>query len=224
MNLDLGNEKRPILVEERHHQAYLRNAKQELEDLEKRIKSLQKNHEGNKAGVTQPKHGTDLDLGDAFEDLRSRVQEAANYMDMLSDKLSSLELSKIGTSIEDLRITSEQQINSLKSEGEARWLELQARAESSFWNLRASLQRTGEGLAPLLTVGEQDSRTRYYLQKSPQGRWSLQKEGADAPAYFFATKKEALKASRRYVRDQSPSELVVRRTDGTFERIHQYRM
>ena len=222
------------MTELSQHNRYLDGAKKELSALEGRISSLQHKRDGESGSTLESEHGRPVDFDALLADLRARVAEATEYVKTLGDKLGEVEARDIEHKFTELKAAgeerfaklrdeSEHQLAKLLEEGEARWSELQARAEVGFWDVRAMVQRASEGVAPLLRRGEDLKKRRYYLQKASRGRWALVPEGADAPTHFFANKREGEKISRQYARDHRPSELVIRRTDGTFESVHQYR-
>lgn len=205
------------------HQQYLQSARQELNALRDRIDQQRTRHlEELKRTGSDPVTGQEFDWEKAYRDVQARVHETGNYLEQLGEKLRQVEIGDFGGRLEELKKSGEQQFAQLMDSGEQRWTEIQTRAESGFWDLRAVAQRIGEGLRPLLRSGAETGISRYYLQKAPDNRWSLVLEGAGAPSMRFANKHEGLKASRRYVRERRPSELVVRRADGTFEKVHSY--
>ena len=206
---------------------YAREAKQELAGLKARIDNLRTKHaEGRKKTAFRPDPVEDIDWDGLFKDLQTRASEIGHQLEDLAKEvkkeLSEVDIKELGTKLDDLKKTSGKRLTELQHTGEQRWTEIQTRAETGFWDLRALVQRVGEGVKPLLP-GTQADKARYFLQKAPDGRWSWLLDGADAPTHYFANKSEGLKAARRYVRDRRPSELVVRRADGTFEHVHTYR-
>ena len=206
------------------HQNYLQNAKLELSTLRDRIETQKVRHleEVSRSGP-DPETGAEFDWEKAYRDIQMRARETGEYLEQLAEKLRHVELKDIGGRLEKVKKTSEARLAELMEDGEQRWSEIQSRAESGFWDLRAVVQRVGEGVRPFLHGGGGAAgKSRYYLQKAPDGHWALILDGAGAPTMRFSTKREGLRASRRYVRDRRPSELVVRRVDGTFEKVHAY--
>ena len=205
------------------HQSYLQNAKQELNTLRDRIEQQRARHLEETARTgPDPETGEEFDWERAYRDIQVRARETGEYLEQLGDKLRQIEPKDIGGRLEDMKKSGEARLAELLETGEQRWSEIQTRAESGFWDLRAVVQRIGEGIRPLLRGGCGSAKSRYYLQKAPDGHWALILDGAGAPTMRFSTKREGLKASRRYVRDRRPSELVVRRANGTFEKVHAY--
>ena len=203
---------------------YAQDARKELESLKARIEALRARHEDQREKASfRPEPVEDIDWDGLYRDLQARAQEVGGYLEEMTEKLRQVELKDIGDRLTELRRASEVRMAELRALGEHRWSDLQARAESGFWDLRSIIQRVSEGVRPMLHPGEETTKATYYLQKVPDGRWALVLKGADAPTLLFANKGEGLKAGRRYVRNRSPSELIVRRADGTFEKIHSYR-
>lgn len=205
------------------HQNYLQNAKLELSTLRDRIETQKVRHlEEVSRNGPDPETGEEFDWEKAYRDIQMRARETGEYLEQLAEKLRHVELKGIGGRLDKMKKTGEARLAEFMEGGEQRWSDIQSRAESGFWDLRAVVQRIGEGVRPLLHAGTESAKSRYYLQKAPDGHWALILDGASAPTMRFSTKREGLRASRRYVRDRRPSELVVRRVDGTFEKVHAY--
>lgn len=65
------------------------------------------------------------------------------------------------------------------------------------------------------------NRKRYYVNPHPDG-WEVKREGAQRASRVTRTKAEAMDAGRELARGREPSQLRVRRRDGSFETEHTY--
>lgn len=109
----------------------------------------------------------------------------------------------------------------LKASGEEQWTELRGGLDLAVRELGTMTERARQSLDRALAE-EGETIARYYLGPIDGNGWALKKEGVEQVTKHFASKREGLSFSRRYVRGQKPSELVVRRRDGTFETRHRY--
>jgi hypothetical protein len=66
------------------------------------------------------------------------------------------------------------------------------------------------------------TRKRYELRHTPDDQWGLYKKGADRASKTFETKQDGLDYSRRYVREQGNSQLVIKKADGKIQTEHTY--
>lgn len=73
-----------------------------------------------------------------------------------------------------------------------------------------------------LLSSDRSTRPRYFLSPAPGAGWQLKREGERNPLRQFDEKVSALAFSTRYVRQRAPSELFVRRQDGTFQQTRTY--
>lgn len=64
-------------------------------------------------------------------------------------------------------------------------------------------------------------RKTYYVNPSDDG-WEVKGEGADRASRRFPTKAGAVEYGRSLARRQKPSQLKIRKGDGTFETEHTY--
>lgn len=67
------------------------------------------------------------------------------------------------------------------------------------------------------------TRTMYFVQpaRNDDG-WEVRKEGADQASAVEDTKREAVERGREIADNQSPSQLMVRKRNGNFQRDHTY--
>ncbi|MEQ9488805.1 MAG: DUF2188 domain-containing protein [Alphaproteobacteria bacterium] len=202
---------------------YTRDAEKELDSLNDRIEKFrsqlatQRKDSDFVSGTVTP-----IDWERTVKHLQIRAQEIGDSLEELGGKLRNFGMKDISNRLDDLKTTGEKPLSELRKGGEEHWSNLQARVETGFWDLRAMFQRISEGVQPVLDFGESTSKARYYFQKANDGRWALLLDKSDVPSMFFENKAEGLKTSRRYVREHRPSELVVRRADGTFQHVHNY--
>lgn len=213
---------------------YARLARQELAALKGRIDKLRAKHDENSrartfgTNLTAPAQTTDWNK--VLADIKVRAKDVGAYLDELGRELRNTDIKQVGERLNNARETGAKRLADLRATGEQRWAEaeqrwsdLQAGVETGMWNLRAMVQRANEGMKPLLVrLGDDTGTTEYFFQKNPDGRWALRMKGASAPTKLFQTKQEGLKESRRYVRDRRPARLIVRRANGTFEKVHEY--
>lgn len=201
---------------------YVKAAQKELEKINKSIVRLRDGQSNRRAKESVfSDTPAEIDWEGILKDLQTRARDVGGHLEDIYEELRHLELKDVEGKIGDLRRTGEKRAAKLREESEKRWSDIQVRIESGLWDIRAAIQRVGEGVDPILKAAA-GGKTRYYLQKAKDGRWSLIKDGAKSPAHLFETKSEGVKFSRTYVRDRRPSELVIRRGDGTFERVHSY--
>lgn len=153
------------------------------------------------------------DLGRRIDDLRSR-QPARPAITTGQWKVSVADLGRGLRTLKD-------QLADLKRASTDQWSNLQAATEMQLWNLRAVVERMTDGSRTLLARDDQEA-PMYYVQKSDNGRWGLQRQGAGRAVKYFDNKKEAVQFGRQYARRKSPAKLVVRRIDGTFETVRSY--
>ena len=202
--------------------SYAKSAQKELDRINKNIARLRDGLSSRRAKESAFSDKPDeIDWDAIYKDLQARARDVGSSLEEVYDELRALDMKDVEDKIDDLRKTSEKKAAKLREESEKRWSEIQASVESGLWDIRAAIQRVGEGVDPILKAAA-GGKTRYYLQKAKDGRWSLLKDGAKSPARLFDTKGEGVRVSRAYVRDRRPSELVIRRADGTFERVHSY--
>jgi hypothetical protein len=155
------------------------------------------------------------DLGRRIDDLRSRQPVRPKTVTPGEGTLTIADLRR------GLR-TLKEQLGELKRGGADQWSSLQDATELQMWNLRAAVERLNDGSRALLARDDQDA-PMYYVQKSDNGRWGLQRRDTGRAVKYFDTKKEAVQFGRRYASRRSPAKLVVRRVDGTFEAVQNYR-
>ncbi|MDX1421640.1 MAG: DUF2188 domain-containing protein [Kiloniellales bacterium] len=152
-------------------------------------------------------------LGREIKDVRTKQKQKPDLTSRDWDApFANLELN-----LTELR----RQVDDLSRSGEKQWLNLQTNVELGMWNLRAALQRTIDGAQPFLAQGAEGT-ARYFVQRSDHGRWGVQRQGTSRAVKYFDRKTEAVQFGRRYVRRRAPSQLIVRRRDGTFETVHSY--
>ena len=163
------------------------------------------------------------------------VQDAEKRLESLSENIEELRsrpLARPEIEVSDWELTIadfreglrrlRSQLGELKRGGEKQWSELQAGAELQMWNLRAAVERAMDESRPLLARDAEDVPL-YFIQRSEQGRWGLQRQNAAGVVKYFDNKKDAVQFGRQYARRKSPSTLIVRRRDGTFESVQSYR-
>jgi len=210
------------MAEQKPGNDYAKSAAKELERINKSIAKLRDGLSSRRAKESSfSDKPDDIDWDGIYKDLQARAKDIGGHLEDIYDELRSLEMKDVEGKFDDLRKSGEKRAAKLRDESEKRWSDIQARVESGLWDVRAAIQRVGEGVDPILKAAA-GGKTRYYLQKAKDGRWSLLKEGAKSPAQLFDTKGEGVKVSRAYVRERRPSELVIRRSDGTFEHVHSY--
>lgn len=90
--------------------------------------------------------------------------------------------------------------------------ELAGRVEELSRRVDALAEDVGEGAS----VAEALERTVYVVAPHPEG-WAVQKQGADRATSVHDTKKEALEAGRATAGEHTPSQLIVKRQDGTVQ-------
>lgn len=128
---------------------------------------------------------------------------------------------KLMKEFERAQTKAERQLDSLKGEGETRFEDLKSRWFSSYEAVVVSGQRIVDALENIPAAMQRDERQRYFLGPK-DGRWQLRKAGAKRPLKIFSDKREAMDFSRDFARARKPSQLVIRRRDGTFEVSHSY--
>jgi hypothetical protein len=127
-------------------------------------------------------------------------------------------LANLEARIADLR----RQVAGLQTAGEGQWSDFQARAELGFLNMKTFMQRLTESAELYIVPPLVDEPVVYYLQPVEGGRWALKRHDAAQAAKLFDTKLEGLAYARQYVRGKAPARLIIRRKDGTFQKVHSY--
>jgi hypothetical protein len=83
----------------------------------------------------------------------------------------------------------------------------------------AAAAATAVGIAASRMVGRKP--TVYRVQLEDDG-WVIRKDGAKKVASTHDTKRRAVKEARRLAGENSPSHLVIHRTDDTVQKEHSY--
>ncbi len=125
----------------------------------------------------------------------------------------------------DLKVKAaglKQELEKWKEAREEDWGTVRVQLDDLSRDLVSAGQRFVEKVDAVTPSDDSAQRTKYFFSPSPNGGWDLKKKGVKRSTKHFASKAEGLAYSRRYVRLQEPSQLVVRRQDGTIQRAHCY--
>ena len=118
--------------------------------------------------------------------------------------------------------SAQREFSRLQASGGEQFEALRLRFNGQLRRLGSLVQRVAETVESSAAEGRPGGRSRYFLSPQPEGGWVLKMQGTGLGTKYFDTKTDAVRFSRRYVRGKQPSELVIRRSNGTFESIHRY--
>ncbi|MFO8008317.1 MAG: DUF2188 domain-containing protein [Candidatus Brocadiia bacterium] len=65
-------------------------------------------------------------------------------------------------------------------------------------------------------------RKRYYVNPRPDGKWEVKAEGASRASSVHDRKQDAVQQGRQIARRHRPSQLIIKKQDGTIQAEYTY--